>query len=104
VRRSSVTLESLEAQQFQPVRMRAARQEFCRASAHPFGTLAAWKPAVVQVEPQEFQVVVADLPTQEEVRPQAAVEVLDQRTGPGRSPRRPSRTAVVRAWSRPPSW
>jgi hypothetical protein len=52
--------------------MRSARQEFRRASADPFGTLAAWEPAVVQVEPQQFQVVVADLPTQEEVRPQAA--------------------------------
>jgi hypothetical protein len=45
---------------------------------------------VVQEEPQQFQIPMTNLVTQEEVAAQSAVEVLDEGTGPlRRAPRRP---------------
>ena len=64
--------------------MGSAGQEFRGAAADSFGAFAPREPPVVQEEPQEFQVLLSDLPPQEEVAAQTAVEVLHQRTGPRR--------------------
>src|SRR3990170_1020901 len=77
-------MEPLQAQKLQPVGMALAAQQFRRALADPVGALAPQEAAVIEEEPQQVQVVVANLPTKEEVVPQAAVEVFDDRAGPGR--------------------
>ena len=43
----SIAFESLVAEQFQPVRMFVAGQEFAEAFADAFGPVAAWKATVV---------------------------------------------------------
>ena len=63
----SVTMESRVAEELQPVRMRLPRQELGRTFAHSFGPVTAEETPVVQKEPQQVQVSVADLATQEEV-------------------------------------
>ncbi len=47
---------------------------------HPLGLFAAWEAAVVEEELEQGQVIVAQMPTQEEIPTQPTVEVLDQRT------------------------
>src|ERR1019366_6524318 len=63
-----------------------AGQQLGRAFAGSFGALASWETAVVQEELQQSQVVSAQMAPQEEVAPQAAVDILDQGTGPHRAP------------------
>ena len=69
------------AQEFEPVFVRAAGQEFRGAASDSFGALAPREPPVVEEEPQEFQIPFSELPPQEEVLAEAAVEVLDEGTG-----------------------
>ena len=63
----SVAMESRVAEEFQPVRMRLPRQQFGGTLAHSLGPVAAREPPVVEEEPQQVQVPVADLTAQEEV-------------------------------------
>ena len=56
--------------------------QFGWAFANAFGVIAAQKTTVIEKELQQRQVIIADMTTQEEVAAQAAVEVLDKRTGP----------------------
>jgi len=77
----SVAMESCVAEELQPVRLRLPRQEFGGTLAHSLGPVAAGETPVVQEEPQQIQVRVADLATQEKVVAQSAVEILDDRTG-----------------------
>ena len=67
--------ETLEAQQFEPVRVGLARQRFFRHLANPFGTAAAHEHTVVQEELQQAQVGIAQMASQEEVRAQPRVQV-----------------------------
>src|SRR5512135_2604609 len=57
----------------------ATPQDSCRDST---GVFTAQVPAVVQEELKQRQVVLPQLPPQEEVAAQPAVEVLDQTAGP----------------------
>ena len=63
----SVTVEPAMAQEFEPVLMRPPGEEFRRAAADSFGAIAPREPPVVQEEPQQVQIPIADLPPQEEV-------------------------------------
>jgi hypothetical protein len=78
----SVAMESRIAEQFQPVGMRLGGAQFGGTFADALGPVAAGEPPVVQVEPQQIQISLADLTPQEEVAAQTAVKILDQRTGP----------------------
>ena len=62
--------------------VRPTRQQLRRTLADSTGIFTAQVPAVVQEELQQRQVVLSQLPPQEEVAAQPAVEVLDQTTGP----------------------
>ena len=62
--------------------MRLTRQQLGRTLADSTGVFTAQVPAVVQEELKQRQVVLAQLPPQEEVAAQPAVEVLDQTAGP----------------------
>jgi hypothetical protein len=53
-----------------------AAEQFGRALADPFGSAAPLEAVVVEEEPQQIQIPVADLPSQEEVVPKTAVEIL----------------------------
>ena len=64
--------------------MRPAGQQFGGALAHTLRAFAPQEPTVVQEELQQLQVGPCDVPSQEEVVPQTAVEVLDERTRPRR--------------------
>ena len=77
----SISLESLEAEKFQPMRVAVTTEQFGRTLANSLQSIAACISVVVEEETQEIQIVLADVPPQEEVIPQAAIEVLDQRTG-----------------------
>ena len=63
----SVAVEPAVAQEFEPVLMRPPGEEFRRAAADSFGAIAPWERPVVQEEPQQVQIPIADLPPQEEV-------------------------------------
>lgn len=80
----SVPQESLEAENLQPVGMRFSGQQFSRTFPNTPRLVAATEPVMVQEESQKVQVFVTDVPTQEKVVSQTAVEVLNNRTGPWR--------------------
>ena len=63
----SVAPEACVAEPFQPVWVRLTGQEFGRTVAHALGPVATGESPVVQVEPQQIQIPMADLPSQEEV-------------------------------------
>ena len=58
-----------------------AIEQFGRTFANSLRSITACIAAVVEEETQQIQIVIADVPPQEEVVPQAAIEVLYQRTG-----------------------
>ena len=62
--------------------VRLTRQQLRGAFPDSTGVFTTQVPAVVQEELQQRQVVLPQLPPQEEVGPQPAVEVLDQTAGP----------------------
>src|SRR6266478_1035440 len=68
-------------QQFQPVRVRLARQQFPGALVYPVGMLAPQEPPVIEEELQQLQVVCSQVPPQRDVVPQPAVQVLHHTTG-----------------------
>ena len=75
---ASVPREPRVPQKFQPVSVRLTRQQLRGALADPTGVFTAQVPAVIQEELKQRQVVLPQLPPQEEVAAQPAVEVLDQ--------------------------
>ena len=62
--------------------VRLTRQQLGGTFPDSTGVVTAQVPAVVQEELQQRQVVLPQLPPQEEVASQPAVEVLDQTAGP----------------------
>lgn len=58
-----------------------AAEQFGRSFADSLRSVTACVSVVVEEETQQIQIVIADVPSQEEVVPQAAIEVLYQRTG-----------------------
>jgi len=64
------------AQEFEPVLVGPAGQEFRGAAADAFGAVAPREPPVVQEEPQQVQVLRPDLPPQEEVAAQTACTAI----------------------------
>ena len=70
-------MEPLVAKKFQPMLMRPAGQKLSGTLADAFETIAPKEAPVVQEEPQQVQIRIANVPSQEEVVSQAAVEVLD---------------------------
>ena len=81
----SVSLEASVAQQFQPMGMGLPIEQFGRALANAFGAVTAEAAVMVEIEPQQFQIVVANLSAKEEVVAKTTIAVLHQRTGPGRT-------------------
>ena len=79
---ASVPREPRVPQKFQPVSVRLTRQQLRGALADPTGVFTAQVPAVIQEELKQRQVVLPQLPPQEEVAAQPAIEVLDQTAGP----------------------
>jgi len=53
-----------------------AAEQFGRTFADSLRSITACVSAVVEEETQQIQIVIADVPPQEEVVPQAAVEIL----------------------------
>src|SRR6202043_853904 len=78
----SVSRESRVSEQLQPMCMALGVQQFGRAFVDAFGVFTTQIAAMVEEELQQRQVIVAEVTAQKEVAAQAAVEVLDQRTGP----------------------
>src|SRR2546422_3508198 len=66
--------------------MRLARQQFRRALIDALGVLTAQEARVVEEELRQVQVVWPQVPPQEEVVAQAAVEILAHGTGPDGAP------------------
>ena len=77
----SVLAEAWVTQQLPPVGMRSTGQQFGRAFSDTSGVLAAAEAAVVEEESQQVQEIAAELTAEEEIGPQAAVDVLDEGTG-----------------------
>jgi len=63
----SVTAEALVTEQFQPVTMGLADEQFCRGFANAFRSFATNQTAMVQEESQQIEVAVADVAVQEKV-------------------------------------
>ncbi len=63
------------------MRVGVTTEQFGRTFADSLRSITACISAVVEEETQQIQIVIADVPPQEEVVPQAAIEVLYQRTG-----------------------
>ena len=63
------------------MQVRLTTEQFGRAFADSLGSITACVPVMVQEETQQIQILIADVPPEEEVVPQAAIEVLHQRTG-----------------------
>ena len=74
--------EALKAEHLQPVRMVLTGEQLCRCFAAAFRLGAAQIRVMVEEKAQQLQIGRADVTAQEEVAAQAAVEVLDQGTGP----------------------
>ena len=74
--------ESLEAEQFQPMRMLLPGHNLRGAFAHALGPLASREGAVIQEEAEQVQIPFAQLAAEKEVIAEAPVEVLDQGTAP----------------------
>ena len=60
-----------------------AAEQFGWTFADSLRSITACVSVVVEEETQQIQIFIADVPSQEEVVPQAAIEVLYQRTGAG---------------------
>ena len=58
------------------MRVGATTEQFDRAFADSFRSITACISAVVEEETQQIQIVIADVASQEEVVPQATIEVL----------------------------
>ena len=63
------------------MRVGMTAEQFGRTFADALRSIAACVSVVVEEETQQIQIVIADVPPQEEVVPQAAIEILDQRAG-----------------------
>jgi hypothetical protein len=72
----SISSESLEAEKFQPMSVAVTTEQFGRTFADSLRSITACISVVVKEETQQIQIVIANVPPQEEVVPQAAVEVL----------------------------
>ena len=68
----------------QPVGLGLAGEQLVGAVADSFGAVATGEAVVVQVEADQVQVVTAQMPAEEEVVPQTAVDVFHHGTGPDR--------------------
>ncbi len=77
-------MESLEAEEFQPMGMAPTGHELRRTFADTLGPVASREGAVIQKEPEQIQVTLPQVPAEKEIAPQATVEVLDQGTASGR--------------------
>jgi hypothetical protein len=77
---ASLGLKRSESEQREPVRMILTGHQLERALALAFGSPAAQEPPMVQEEPQQVKVWVAQMAPQREVGAQPRVEVLHQRT------------------------
>src|SRR5262249_23582695 len=75
--------EALVAEHLQPVLVLLATQQLRRALPLSLLALAPHETPVVEEEPQQLQVVRPQLPPQEEVAPQPAIQVFRQATGAG---------------------
>ncbi len=67
--RTSIALEAFEAEQFQPMRMWLAVEQFCGTFAYTFRSVATLETAVVEKKTQQVQIVVTDMSPQEEIVP-----------------------------------
>ena len=56
--------------------MDIARQQFGRAFSNTFGAFTSLKAVVVKKEPQQIQIIIADIAAKEKVVSQTAVEIL----------------------------
>jgi len=56
--------------------MAIVRQQFGRAFSNTFGTFTSFKAVVVKKEPQQIQIIVADIAAKEKVVSQTTVEIL----------------------------
>ena len=81
VGRRSVLIGAMGGQQFKPMGVWPAGEQFGRALADAVGLFAAAEPLVVEEESQQVQEIAAELTAEEEIGPQAAVDVLDEGTG-----------------------
>ena len=63
----SVTAEALVTEQFQPVAMGLADEQFCRRFADALRAIATNQTAMVQEESQQIEVAVADVAAQEKI-------------------------------------
>jgi len=59
------------------MRMCLAVQQFCGTLADAFGSIATQEATMVEKKTQQMQIIVADMPAQEKIVPQATIEVLD---------------------------
>jgi hypothetical protein len=62
-------------------RAQSCQRQFGRTFVDSLRSVAARISVVIEEQTQEIQIVIADVPPQDEVGPQTAIEVLDQRTG-----------------------
>src|ERR1019366_2313350 len=76
-----IAARSAVAKHLQPVRVRLAGQQLGRTFVNALETFATQKAAMVEEELQQVQIARADLPAQEKVASQPAVDVFDDRTG-----------------------
>ncbi len=72
----SVSAESLEAEKLQPMWVGVTTEQFGRTFADSLRSITACILVVVEEETQQIQIVIADVAPQEEVVPQAAIEIL----------------------------
>ena len=68
--------ESLESEQLEPMLVGVAIEQFGRTLADSLLSITACISVVIEKETQQIKIVVADMPPQEEIVPQAAVEIL----------------------------
>ncbi|MCX7114181.1 MAG: hypothetical protein NTX45_29750 [Proteobacteria bacterium] len=79
-------VESLKAEQFQPMRMLLPGHEFRRAFAHALGVLASCEGAVIQEEAQQIQIPLAQMAAEEEVICALASNKCTPKVSPSRCP------------------
>ena len=63
------------------MRVGVTTEQFGRTFADSLRSITACISMVVEEQTQQIQIVIADVPPQEEIVPQAAIEVLYQRAG-----------------------
>ena len=80
----SVLVEPFVAEKLEPVRMDVAVKQLGRTLAHAFVSVATLEAAMVEEETQQVQIAAGNLAAQKEVIPKAAIEILDDGTGPRR--------------------